>query len=113
MHVTRLSEARSYEAPEHDGMSCLRLQGKDASPARSMWMAMLHLLPGGGTSLKASPQEKLYLVVDGEVTLSSDSEEHTLKTGDSCFIQKNEPRRLENRTNLPATLALVMSEVVV
>ena len=29
MHVTRFNEAKTYEAPNHDNMTCFRLQGKD------------------------------------------------------------------------------------
>ena len=68
MHVTRLDDAQTYEAPNHFGMRCLRLQGKDAGPSTQMWMGMRQLLPGGHTTLDGSPIEKLYLVLDGRLT---------------------------------------------
>ncbi|WP_420006448.1 cupin domain-containing protein [Arenibacterium sp. LLYu02] len=108
MRITRISEARGYEAPEHYDMACLRLQGKEASEAGSMWMGMSHLLPGGHTSLKASAQEKIYLVLAGEVTMSNGTETAVLGVMDSCFIAAGESRALRNETNLPATILLVM-----
>jgi hypothetical protein len=35
MQVTRIADARPYEAPKHHGGHMLRLQGHDASPAQS------------------------------------------------------------------------------
>lgn len=111
MEVTRISEARGYTAPEHFDMACLRLQGKEATGARSMWMGLSHLLPGGHTSLKASRQEKLYLVISGHVTLSNGAEEVVLGPMDSCHFAADEARALRNDTTLPATILLIMQEL--
>ncbi|WP_417689386.1 cupin domain-containing protein [Roseibium sp.] len=111
MKVTRLKEAASYEAPEHYGMACLRLQGKEATETRTMWVGLSHILPGGHTSLKASDQEKIYVVVAGQVTVSNGTEEVVLGPLDSCVIAPGEPRALFNRTNEPASILLTMEEV--
>lgn len=108
MHVTRLAHAPTYEAPEHDGMHLLRLQGMDVSPARSMWAGLSWLLPGGGTSLKASDKEKLYVVVEGSVTVSNGDDIAVLERLDSCLIARGEARQLRNDTALPAAILLVM-----
>ncbi|SFA70394.1 Cupin domain-containing protein [Poseidonocella pacifica] len=110
MEITRITEAQPYDAPGHFGMACLRLQGKEATGAKSMWMALSHLLPGGRTSLKASDQEKLYFVVEGLVTISNGSDEAVLSPRDSCLIAPGEGRELRNDTTLPATILLVMQE---
>ena len=110
MHVTRIDKAQPYSAPEHDKMQMLRLQGKEASDLSSMWVGLSHLSPGGGTSLKASAQEKFYLVLSGEVTFSDGHSEETLGPMDSCVFLANESRRLENRTGEPASVLLVMQE---
>lgn len=91
-------------------MACLRLQGKEASAASSMWMGMSNLLPGGHTSLKASPQEKFYVVISGHVTLSNGDKEVVLGPLDSCFFEAGEARALRNDTNLHATILLIMQE---
>ena len=108
MNVVRLAAAPPYEAPGHDNMRMLRLQGREAGPSEVLWLGLSHLLPGGGTTLDASPIEKMYVVLDGEVTISNGTDEVTLKPWDSCRIAPDEPRALSNRTNRPATILLAM-----
>lgn len=113
MHVTRFDEARPYEAPNHFDMHCLRLQGKEAGPSSQMWMGLSQLLPGGRTTLDPSPMEKLYLVVEGEVTMVGEldgrQERATLGRLDSCRFAPGEARQLLNETNRPAMVVLVMA----
>jgi len=94
MQVTRFSEAPSYQAPEHYDMSCLRLQGKEATTTDTIWLGLSHILPGGHTSLKDADVEKLYVVIEGEVTIQTDTEEFTLKRLDSCRLAPGEARAL-------------------
>ncbi|HEX2727912.1 MAG TPA: cupin domain-containing protein [Beijerinckiaceae bacterium] len=108
MNVVRLDAAPAYEAPGHNLMRMLRLQGREAGASDVLWLGLSHILPGGGTTLDASPLEKMYVVLDGEVTISNGTEEVTLRTWDSCRIAPDEPRALANRTNRPATILLAM-----
>ena len=108
MHVTRLAQAPAYQAPGHDAMRMLRLQGREAGPAEALWLGLSHLLPGGGTTLDASPLEKMYLVLAGEVTVSNGAETITLGPWDSCRIAPGEPRSIVNHTSRPATILLAM-----
>lgn len=93
-------------------MRCLRLQGKEAGPSTQMWMGMSQLLPGGRTGLDASPMEKLYLVLEGELQvvgeLDGHTEERTLGPWDSCRFAPGEKRQLCNRSHKPAVVVLVM-----
>ena len=108
MNVVRLDAAPPYEAPGHDKMHMLRLQGREAGASDVLWLGLSHLLPGGGTTLDASPLEKMYVVLEGEVTISNGREEVTLRRWDSCRIAPDEPRALSNRSNRPATVLLAM-----
>ncbi len=108
MQVTRYGDARSYKAPEHYGMHCLRLQGKEATATDTIWIGLSHLLPGGHTSLKDATVEKIYIVVAGEVTVETGSESVTLGFLDSCRLAPGEARALANRTNAPASILLAM-----
>ena len=108
MNVVRLAAAPAYEASGHDRMRMLRLQGREAGASDVLWLGLSHLLPGGGTTLDASPLEKMYVVLDGEVTISNGTEEVILQPWDSCRIAPDEPRALSNRTNRPATILLAM-----
>jgi len=108
MNVTRLNDAPFYHPPAHDDMRCLRLQGHDAGPSSALWLGLSHLLPGGKTSLDASPLEKMYVVLDGEVTVSTLDEEVVLRRWDSCRIAPGETRALRNASNRPASILLAM-----
>jgi mannose-6-phosphate isomerase-like protein (cupin superfamily) len=113
MHVTRLDAAPAYEAPNHFGMHTLRLQGKEAGPSTQMWMGMSQILPGGHTTLDPSPIEKLYFVVEGQVTFTGELDgqrtEAVLGPHDSCRFAPGEARQLRNATNRPALVLLVMA----
>lgn len=110
MQVTRIAEARAYEAAEHFDMRCLRLQGKEATQTDSVWVGLSHLLPGGHTSMRDAAVEKIYVVIAGEVTVRTPDEHVRLGPLDSCRLAAGEARALHNETNLPATVLLVMPE---
>lgn len=108
MHVNRLADLKPYAAPGHHDMRMLRVQGREAGPAESLWMGMSQLLPGGRIDLSASPEEKFYMVLDGEIEFSNGEQTVTLARWDSLRVAPHEPRALANRTNLPATVLLAM-----
>lgn len=113
MNLTRIADAPAYDPQEHNDMRCLRLQGFEAGPASQMWLGLSHILPGGHTTLRASPQEKMYVCIAGAVTVLSDGPDGqqtvTLGPLDSVRIAPGEARALENRTTLPATVLLAMA----
>jgi uncharacterized cupin superfamily protein len=108
MEVTRLADAMPYEAPKHFDMRGLRLQGFDASGAENFWVGLSNFLPGGGAELDATPLEKVYVVVDGEVVVKTDDGETKLRRYDSCRLAPGEARSLVNDTNLPALMLVIM-----
>ncbi len=108
MQVTRLAEARSYEAPGHHGMLPLRLQGFDVSDTQNFWIGLSHFLPGGGAEQEATPVEKVYVVLAGEITVTTGDGETTLRPMDSCRLAPGEARAIQNRTNLPASMLVAM-----
>jgi quercetin dioxygenase-like cupin family protein len=109
MEVVRLSEAKPYEAPGHFDMRGLRLQGHEASSAERFWVGLSHFLPGGGVEMGATPVEKVYVVLDGEVTVTTEEGTATLGPLDSCRLAPNEARSISNRGNRPASMLVVMS----
>ena len=108
MHVTRFNEAPAYFPPEHFDMRCLRLQGHEAGPATQLWMGMSQILPGGHITPSASPIEKLYFVVEGELTVETPDGVSLLQPYDSCRIAPGESRALRNNTNRPVMVLLAM-----
>ena len=85
MIVTRLADAKPYEAPKHVDCIALRLHGFDASPVEGFSVGLSHFLPGGGVERDATPLEKVYVVTEGEVTIVTDEGEATLGPYDSML----------------------------
>lgn len=108
MHVVRYGEAPAYEAPGHFEMAMRRLQGREAGPGDQLWLGLSVIAPGGGTTLDASPIEKFYVVLDGEVAISNGRDSVSLRRWDSCRIAPGEQRELRNRGEMPAAILLAM-----
>jgi quercetin dioxygenase-like cupin family protein len=108
MIVTRLADAKPYQAPKHVDCTALRLQGFDASPVEGFSVGLSHFLPGGGVERDATPIEKVYVVTEGEVTIVTDEGEATLGPYDSIYLAPDEARAIENRTNRPASMITVV-----
>ena len=108
MQVTRITDAGPYDAPKHHGGHMLRLQGWNASDSKNYWVGLSHFLPGGGADHDATPLEKVYVVISGEVTVKTDEDEVTLGPLDSCYLAPNEGRSVTNKTNVPASMLVVM-----
>ncbi len=109
MEITRFSDAKTYIAPKHFDMRSLRLQGFDASSAKFAWVGLSYFLPGGGAEMDAGPTEKIYVVLEGEVTVElTGGAKHVLGPLDSCVIPAGEGRAILNETNEIATMLVVM-----
>ena len=108
MDVVRIDDARPYDAPRHHGMSTLRLQGEGATPVEAFSVGLSQALPAGGAERSASPLERVYLVLEGELFVSAGGEETVLRPLDSVFIPAGEEREIANRTNRATTFLVVM-----
>ncbi len=109
MLVKRFADAKPYEAPNHRGVRSLRLQGFEPDGPNGFWAGLSHFLPGGGAGPDASPPEKVYYVVAGELTVIVDGKEHVLRQHDSCYIGPNEMREIINRGNEVATIVVAVT----
>jgi glyoxylate utilization-related uncharacterized protein len=96
MEVTRYEEAPSYEAPKHHECYGLRLQGFDVTKTRTFWMGLSHFLPKGGAFEDANPVEKVYFVLEGEVTVIMADGEPTLENGTPATLRPTS--RVPSRT---------------
>ncbi len=109
MEITRLAEAKAYVAPKHFDMRSLRLQGLEASGADFAWAGLSYFLPGGGAEMDAGPLGKIYIVLEGEISIALGSgETHVLRKLDSCFIPGGEARAVRNDGNTVAAMIVVM-----
>lgn len=108
MKVTRFEEAKPYEAPNHFDVVGLRLQGFEEGGPTNQWVGLSQFLPGGGAGPDATPFEKVYVVIEGEMTVIIGDEETVLCKFDSCTIPADQIRKIENRQNSVCTMMVIM-----
>lgn len=108
MQLKRFCDAEPYEAPNHRGVLGLRLQGFEEGGPENQWIGFSQFLPGGGAGPDATPFEKVYIVTEGEMTVTVDGVDTTLGKMDSCTIPPGEVRLLENRSNNVAKMLVVI-----
>jgi quercetin dioxygenase-like cupin family protein len=104
-----LSEAKEYVAPNHRQCSTLRLFGAEMGGSKGLVVGVSHFLPGGGAGPDASPPEKVYYVLAGELTVIVDGKETVLRKNDSCYIGPNENREIVNRGNEVCTILVAVA----
>jgi glyoxylate utilization-related uncharacterized protein len=111
MKKISLSQVKPYAAAKHFNMTALRLQGKEETGIQKFWMGLSYFLPAGGAewAYEDNPQEKVYLVLDGEIIVRNKTEEVTLKAMDSLYLGPNEGREVMNKTNKPCTMVVIIT----
>ena len=109
MIVRKLFEAKPYDAPNHRDYKSLRLFGAEMGGSQGLVFGVSHFLPGGGAGPDASPPEKIYYVLAGELTVIVGGKETVLKKDDCCFIAPNETREIINRSNEVCTIAVAVA----
>ncbi|WP_420415441.1 cupin domain-containing protein [Roseibium sp.] len=108
MHIKRFEDAAPYEAPNHRDVVGLRLQGFEDGGPENQWVGLSQFLPGGGAGPDSTPFEKVYVVLEGEMTVETGGSEAVLNKYDSCTIAPGEVRTLENRSNHTCTMLVVI-----
>ena len=108
MLIKRFADAKPYDAPNHRGVVGLRLQGFEPEGPKNQWIGLSQFLPGGGAGPDSTPFEKVYVVLDGEMTVIVAGKETVLGIYDSCTIPPNEVREIVNRKNAVATMLVVI-----
>ena len=68
MLVRKFADAKSYEAPNHRDYKSFRVFGAEMGGSQTLVFGISHFLPGGGAGPDASPPEKIYYVLAGELT---------------------------------------------
>ena len=71
-------------------------------------MGLSHFLPGGNTSHEATPLEKVYVVIRGEITVVTDEARRLSAVSTRATSRPTRPARVVNRTNDVASMIVVM-----
>jgi quercetin dioxygenase-like cupin family protein len=111
MIVRKFSEAKAYEAPNHREYKSYRLYGAEMGGSQSLIFGISHSLPGGGAGPDASPPEKIYYILAGELTVIAGGKESVAKAGDTVYIGPNESREIINRGHDVCTIAVAVAPV--
>jgi len=108
MHLKRFVDAKPYDAPNHRGVVSLRLQGFEPGGPANQWVGYSQFLPGGGAGPDSTPFEKVYVVLDGHMTVIIDGAATVLGPMDSCTIAPNEVREIVNGSNHVCNMLVVI-----
>ena len=109
MEVTRLADALPYDAPKHHGIAALRLHGGGKTNAERVVVGLSHFLPGGGADESSSEVERVYVVLEGQITVTTEDGAVQLGPLDSCLIPPGETRSVHNATNQTASMLVIMA----
>lgn len=105
-------ELEQYAAAGHHGMTAMRIAGKQETGNEKFWVGLSTFLPGGGAEWGASPAEKVYYVLSGEMTIytkEDKSEKLVLKANDTISILGDEYREMLNESNSACTLLVIVN----
>lgn len=104
-----VADLKPYNAPGHFNMVAMRIHGKEETGAEKFWIGVSTFLPGGGAAWdESSPQEKVYYVLEGSMTVTDkNSEKHIVNAGEAISFRPNEGRSLLNETNLLARMLVI------
>ena len=108
MLIKRFEDAGVYEAPNHWGVTGLRLQGFEDGGPENQWVGFSQFLPGGGAGPDSTPFEKVYVVLEGEMTLEWDGRTEVLGQMDSCTVPPGQERKIENKSNQVCKMLVVI-----
>ncbi len=109
--IARADVTKYGVPPKHFNVNSCRLQGEAESGLKSFWIGCSHYLPGGGIewSGEDSAEEKVSIVIEGELTVKGEDEEFALGPLDSLYIGPNEARSVVNNGTRPAIMLVVVN----
>jgi quercetin dioxygenase-like cupin family protein len=112
--VTRAAEAPSYFPPLHVGVNARRLHGHEAGPTDAFWVGLSVYGPGATAQRSATSQETVYVVLDGQLVLTTWEQDRgtatVLSSGDSVHLPRGTARSVENASSSDARLLVVIAQ---
>lgn len=108
--ITRGATAPAYHPPLHDGVDARRLQGHEAGPTQRFWVGESLYPPGASAQTSPTAEETVYVVLQGELTLTLEGgESHLLRSGDSVHMPRGTTRSVENASGSDARMLVVIA----
>ena len=107
-----VEELKTYEAAGHFGCVAMRIHGKEETGAEKFWVGVSTFLPGGGAewAYEDNPLEKVYYVLEGEMTVTDKSgKKYVIHKDEAISFPPNEGRGLMNESNLPARMLVIIN----
>ncbi len=107
-----LQDLKAYDAPGHFGMTAMRIHGKEETGAEKFWMGLSTFLPGGGAeyAYEDNPLEKVYYVLEGEITVrDKDGKTFVIGKDETISFKPNEGRYLINESNSPVRMLVIIN----
>ena len=84
------------------------MQGFEDGGPVNQWVGFSQFLPGGRAGPDSTPFEKVYVVLEGELTVVIGGVETVLRAMDSCTIAPEEVREIVNRSNHVCKMLVVL-----
>ncbi len=111
MKKVKFDDVKAYFPPGHMNMAALKIQGKEETGLDRFWVGLSHFLPGGGAEwgYEDNPEEKVYVILEGEITVKTKTETIVLKKWDSLYLEPNEGREIINETNKPTSMLVIIT----
>jgi glyoxylate utilization-related uncharacterized protein len=111
MKKMKFEEAQAYFPPGHVNMCAIKVQGEAETGLQRFWVGISHFLPGGKAewAYEDNPEEKVYVCLEGEITVKNQSETVVLKKWDSLYLAPNEGREVANDSNFNATMLVAIT----
>lgn len=82
----------------------------DGADTADAWEAVHQTVaPGAGSPMHTLATDKLFVVLEGELTLIVDGTEHVSEAGATATVPAGVPHRFENRADRPGRLLVVTS----
>ena len=110
MRITKLEDGEPFSPVGHEGVGPVRLQGGADTPTSDCTVVLSHYLPGGAAELAPQDAETVYVVLSGELVMSSDGDTVALGPFDSVHFTRGTMRTVENRTHLPASMLVIRAK---